>query len=70
MAKNELELIAQEKKILNQIHVIRGQKVMLDSDLAEMYTVETKQLKRKIKRNSERFPKDFMFTLTKLRLKT
>ena len=37
---------------------------MLDKDLAEMYGVETKQLKRQVKRNMERFPKDFMFTLT------
>lgn len=37
---------------------------MLDQDLAEMYSVETKQLKRQVKRNAERFPKDFMFTLT------
>jgi hypothetical protein len=53
-----------EQKILNRIYVIRGEKVMLDKDLAEMYGVETKQLKRQVKRNIERFPKDFMFTLT------
>jgi hypothetical protein len=43
---------------------LRGQKIMLDQDLAEMYAVETKQLKRQVKRNIERFPKDFMFELT------
>ncbi len=42
----------------------RDQKVMLDSDLAELYDVETKQLKRQVKRNIERFPEDFMFELT------
>nr|WP_310991725.1 ORF6N domain-containing protein [Aequorivita sp. S2608]MDS1296970.1 ORF6N domain-containing protein [Aequorivita sp. S2608] len=42
---------------------MRGQKVMLDRDLAELYAVETKQLKRQVRRNSERFPEDFMFEL-------
>ena len=50
-----------EKKIL----LIAGQKVMLDSDLAELYGVETKALVRAVKRNSERFPVDFMVQLTK-----
>ncbi len=53
------------KKIENMIYVIRGQKVMLDSDLAELYEVETKMLKRGVRRNIERFPDDFMFELTK-----
>lgn len=43
---------------------IRGQKVMLDFDLAEMYQVETRVLNQAVKRNIERFPKDFMFQLT------
>ncbi|MCX2430540.1 MULTISPECIES: ORF6N domain-containing protein [unclassified Pedobacter] len=43
--------------------MIRGHKVMLDSDLAELYGVETKQLKRQVKRNAERFPEDFLFEL-------
>ena len=50
--------------IQNKIHEIRGQKVMLDFDLAEMYGTETAQLKRAVRRNIERFPDDFMFTLT------
>ncbi len=50
--------------IENKIYEIRGQKVMLDFDLAEMYGVETKYLKRIVRRNSERFPDDFIFTLT------
>lgn len=50
--------------IQNKIYEIRGQKVMLDFDLAEMYEVETKRLKEGLKRNASRFPKDFMFTLT------
>ena len=50
--------------IQNKIYEYRGQKVILDFDLAEMYEVETKVLKQAIKRNSQRFPADFMFVLT------
>jgi hypothetical protein len=53
------------EKISGKIYQIRGQKIMLDRDLAELYEVETKQLKRAVKRNIDRFPKDFMFELTK-----
>lgn len=49
--------------IKTKIHDIRGQRVMLDRDLAELYQVETKQLNRQVKRNIERFPEDFMFQL-------
>ena len=51
--------------IQNKIYEIRGQKVMLDFDLAEMYEVETRRLKEQVKRNIERFPHDFMFQLSK-----
>ena len=51
-------------KIPNYIHTIRGQQVMLDSDLAMMYGIETGALNRAVKRNNERFPEDFMFQLT------
>lgn len=51
--------------IENKIFIIRGQKVMLDSDLAKLYEVETKNLNKAAKRNIERFPEDFMFQLTK-----
>ena len=50
-----------EKKIL----LIRGEKVMLDADLAELYQVETFNLNKAVKRNIDRFPQDFMFQLTK-----
>lgn len=63
MKKNELAALVIERKILNRIYIIRGQKVMLDEDLAEMYKVETKRLNEQVKRNRSRFPKDFMFTL-------
>jgi phage regulator Rha-like protein len=51
--------------IENRIFTIRGQKVMLDRDLAELYGVELKRLNEAVKRNIERFPADFMFQLTK-----
>ena len=56
---DELQLIQ------SKIYEIRGQKVMLDFDLAEMYEVETRVLNQAVKRNIERFPEDFMFQLTK-----
>ena len=56
---NEIE------KIQYRIHEIRGQKVMLDFDLATLYGVQTKRLNEQVKRNIERFPEDFMFQLTK-----
>ena len=51
--------------IQNRIYEIRGQKVLLDFDLAELYETETKRLKEAVRRNIERFPSDFMFELTK-----
>ena len=51
--------------IQTRIHEVRGQKVMLDFDLAELYQVPTKNLNRAVKRNAKRFPNDFMFQLTK-----
>lgn len=51
--------------IQTKIYEVRGQKVMLDYDLAELYEVETKRLKEAIRRNSRRFPGDFMFELTR-----
>ncbi len=69
MAKTGKSIIVSEEKIVNKIHLIRDKKVMLDFDLAEMYSVETKQLKRQVRRNSERFPDDFMFELSAKELK-
>jgi len=51
--------------IENKIHLIRGHKVMLDRDLAELFGVETKRLKEQVRRNLDRFPSYFMFELTK-----
>jgi hypothetical protein len=55
--------ILSEGIIFNRIYFIRGQKVMLDKDLTELYEVETRRLNEQVKRNIERFPKDFMFQL-------
>ena len=52
------------ENIKDVIYEVRGQKVMLDNDLAEMYEVEVAQLKRQVRRNIDRFPQDFMFELT------
>lgn len=54
----------QLSQIENMIYVIRGQRVMLDSDLANLYQVETKALNQAVKRNLDRFPADFMFRLS------
>lgn len=51
------------ERIEKSIYVIRGSKVMLDRDLAELYSVSTKALKQSVRRNLERFPEDFMFVL-------
>ena len=58
---NTNEIMDNLQIIQNKIHEIRGQKVMLDRDLAEMYGVPTKALNQAVKRNLDRFPEDFMF---------
>lgn len=50
--------------IESKIYLVRGLKVMMDNDLAEMYSVETKALKQAVKRNMDKFPEDFMFEMT------
>ena len=60
---NKLEILSEEK-VISKIYLIRGKKVMLDRDLAEMYDVETRVLNQSVKRNIKRFPEDFMFQLT------
>ena len=52
------------ESIASRIYLIRGMKVMLDRDLAELYGVETKRLKEQVRRNISRFPEDFMFGLS------
>lgn len=63
-AKRNIIKLIPEERIVNKIHIIRDQKVMLDFDLAVLYEAETKRLNEQVKRNIDRFPKDFMFRLT------
>ena len=65
MAKvSRIIMAATDEAIMNRIYMIRGQKVMLDEDLADLYQVPTKRLNEQVKRNIDRFPADFMFQLT------
>ncbi len=65
MTSVENSIVIVDEVVMNKIYIVRGQKVMLDRDLAELYQIETKYLKRQVKRNIERFPDDFMIELTK-----
>jgi hypothetical protein len=60
MAENS---IVPNESVIRKIYLIRGQKVMLDFDLANLYQVETRRLNEQVKRNTGRFPEDFMFQL-------
>jgi len=62
---NEKVSLAPVEQITRLIQVVRGQKVIFDADLAQLYGVATKRLNEQVKRNTERFPEDFMFQLTK-----
>ncbi len=61
MSKKTLAIA--EEQVMSKIHTVRGQKVMLDRDLAELYGVNTKRPKEAVRRNKERFPEDFMFEM-------
>jgi len=66
MKKSKKEIITlPNERIISRIFLIRGKKVMMDQDLAELYNVDTKVLIQSVKRNIKRFPGDFMFQLTK-----
>ena len=64
---SKIEQLIPVERISSKIFLIRKEKVLLDSDLADLYGVETKQLKRAVKRNIDSFPDDFMFQLTRSR---
>lgn len=64
MTENTSYVIIPEEVIINKIFIIRGQKMMLDKDLAEMYGVKPIRLREQVKRNWERFPENFMIQLT------
>ena len=67
---NKHQIVLPEERIINKIYFIRDKKVMLDSDLAELYGVETRRLNEQVKRNPLRFPDDFMFQLTEIEFET
>ena len=64
MAKAGKIRMIPDERMVSKIYLIRGQKVMLDNDLADLYDVETRRLKEAVRRNIVRFPGDFMFGLT------
>ncbi len=65
MNKENYKIVLPEKRLESKIYFIRGKKVMIDKDLAELYQVETKILNRAVRRNLDRFPDDFMFQMSK-----
>ncbi len=65
MSKTNKIITVPSERIENKIFLIRGKKVMMDKDLAELYGVETRALNQAVKRNIERFPEEFMFQLNK-----
>jgi hypothetical protein len=66
--KKNMELSVPEETVMKKIYFIRGHKVMLDKDLAELYNVSTTRLNQQVRRNIKRFPADFMFQLQKKEL--
>lgn len=62
--KSAMTILVSAERIENLILLLRGHKIILDSDLADLYEVEVKQLKRQVRRNRDRFPADFMFELS------
>jgi len=64
MSKSNQQVVIADEIIISKIYFIRGQKIMIDKDLAELYNVTTGRLNEQVKRNLERFPEDFMFQLS------
>jgi phage regulator Rha-like protein len=62
--KSKQLIIIPDERIINKIYLIRGKKVMFDRDLAELYGVDTRTLNQAVRRNTKRFPEDFMFQLS------
>ncbi len=69
MAKRVRLISTTDDAIIDKIYLVRGKKVMIDRDLAALYQVETKRLKEAVKRNQNRFPRDFMFEMNKREFK-
>ena len=70
MAKTNKELMVPDEVVMNKIYLIRGQKVMLDKDLAELYDIKPIRLREQVKRNNSRFPENFMFQLSEKEVNT
>lgn len=64
MSRNQARISIPDEVIANKIFLIRGVKVMLDRDLADLYGIDTKVLKQSVRRNKKRFPPDFMFEMS------
>ena len=64
MGENQQISVIPDETVISKIYFVRNEKVMLDSELAELYGVETRRLNEQVKRNIDRFPEDFMFQLT------
>lgn len=63
--KSKSSALIPVESIASKIFLLRGEKILIDRDLAELYAVETKRLKEAVNRNITRFPEDFMFQLTR-----
>ncbi len=70
MPKEKKASIVSLEHVVSRIFLVRGQKVMLDADLAELYGVPTRRLNEQVRRNVDRFPEDFIFQLTKQELES
>ena len=66
MTEKLVNIAIPEEVIMSKIYLIRGQKIMLDRTLAELFGVETKRLKEAVRRNIDRFPEDFMYEMNEL----
>lgn len=62
--EKEKVVVYTDENIINRIYLVRGKKVMIDRELAELYGVETRMLNQAVRRNTKRFPEDFMFQMT------
>lgn len=65
MTKRKTTITIPDEMVINKILIVRGKKVMIDTDLAELYAVPTRRLNEQVKRNIKRFPENFMFQLIK-----
>lgn len=67
--KENIQNVLSDEVLIDKIYLIRGQRIILDRDLAQLYNVETKVLKQAVRRNTDRFPEDFMFEISDSELK-